>query len=580
MELNNYDKVMDLAKQVIPYFEKTFFTRYIQDYKDYLWYTWDRKRELEEWQTNVVFPLVSWLVDTMYASIYDSKFKFNVSTDWIEGTDKLLNHSFDYEWRGRNAVMSASKEAIITWKGYIEPYLINMQEKKKVKWKNYGKKIKVPVIDYLSIFDVFYDYSKRLEDSPFTMKRSILSRKAILKKYNNLVDASKIDSVLSNEEWIYRYSNCDYNRVKHIIAYEELVWSNKKLLTNVANIPRQEAPYNTWESIDSMNNIFAVDFTKNKVYEVIEYSDDDGITVLVDWKGLLTQPRKLWMDWVLIQSISFNEIPWINDSLWIASKNRHAQMMSNTLFNIYLDNLKMWIAPMFESVGWMNQFLGTSNKFKYEPYKVYSTNTPNSLRKIDLTINWFEPVNAIQFISTYSKENSWISEYVMWVQGKVERVSSGTDMLLNAFKSRLMPLVNSINTAMWNIGKILLLIYATYFKVDELRKLWLEWELDYERFLDESNVNFRMTSLALLEEEEQLEYLMNNLPVISWLSQWEDGKPTVNIKELLTAILTKKVDINKILTPSEPPQQEEVPWMDIWTTSQEHTPEELINMLW
>lgn len=579
MELNNYDKVMDLAKQVIPYFEKTFFTRYIQDYKDYLWYTWDRKREIEEWQTNVVFPLVSWMVDTMYASIYDSKFKFNVSTDWIDGTDKLLNHSFDYEWRGRNAVMSASKEAIITWKGYIEPYLINMQEKKKVKWKNYGKKIKVPVIDYLSIFDVFYDYSKRLEDSPFTMKRSILSRKAILKKYNNLIDETKIDSVLSDEKWIYRYSNCDYNRVKHIIAYEELVWSNKKLLTNVANIPRQEAPYNTWESIDSMNNIFAVDFTKNKVYEVIEYSDDDGITVLVDWKGLLTQPRKLWMDWVLIQSISFNEIPWINDSLWIASKNRHAQMMSNTLFNIYLDNLKMWIAPMFESVGWMNQFLGTSNKFKYEPYKVYSTNTPNSLRKIDLTINWFEPVNAIQFISTYSKENSWISEYVMWVQGKVERVSSGTDMLLNAFKSRLMPLVNSINTAMWNIGKILLLIYATYFKVDELRKLWLEWELDYERFLDESNVNFRMTSLALLEEEEQLEYLMNNLPTISWLSQWEDGKPTVNIKELLTAILTKKVDITKILTPSEPPQQEEVPWMDMWPTSPEPTPEELINML-
>ena len=119
MELNNYDKVMDLAKQVIPYFEKTFFTRYIQDYKDYLWYTWDRKREIEEWQTNVVFPLVSWMVDTMYASIYDSKFKFNVSTDWIEWTDKLLNHSFDYEWRGRNAVMSASKEAIITWKGYI-----------------------------------------------------------------------------------------------------------------------------------------------------------------------------------------------------------------------------------------------------------------------------------------------------------------------------------------------------------------------------------------------------------------------------------------------------------------------------
>ena len=71
-------KVMDLARLVIPYFERTFFNRYIQDYKDYLGYKADRQREIEDWQTNVVFTSTAGLVDTMYASIYDSKLKFGV----------------------------------------------------------------------------------------------------------------------------------------------------------------------------------------------------------------------------------------------------------------------------------------------------------------------------------------------------------------------------------------------------------------------------------------------------------------------------------------------------------------------
>jgi len=100
------------------------------------------------------------------------------------------------------------------------------------------------------------------------MKRLILSRKSIINRYSSKVELSVIDSVLKNPK-IERYSHYDYNRVKHIIAYEDIVSDIKKnILTFIPTM-------NTTSSIDDSNNLFAIDYEKNKVYEVIEYSDED-----------------------------------------------------------------------------------------------------------------------------------------------------------------------------------------------------------------------------------------------------------------------------------------------------------------
>lgn len=560
-------KIMDLCKQVIPYFEKTFFNRYIQDYKDYLWYKWDRQREIQDWQTNVVFPLISWMVDTMYASIYDSKFKFTLTWDWIKWTDKLLNHAFDYDSKWKQSLMDAAKECIITWKWFLEPYFMYYKEKKVVRWKNYGKVIKRPVVDYVSIFDVFYDYNWLVEESPFIIKRSILSKQGILKRYWVKLwwNANAIIDAITSSDVLEQYSQYDINRVKHIIAYEEMIKNSKTSIITIVPTFREQW-YAEQDTIDSRNNVFAIDYKKNAVYEVIEHNDDTTTTVLVDWKLLFSKPRVLWLSWPLIQSFSFNQIPWTSDSLWISSMNKDNQMVSNSLFNIYLDNLKMQIAPMFESVGWLNSFLGNKNKIEYAPYKVVPTNTPWSLRKVDLWIWWFEPVNAIQFMSTVSRERVGINEYVMWVQWKVERIAWWVDMLFNQFKSRLMPLTNSINTWMGRIAKIILLMYATYYKESELKELWLEDTLDMVKFLDEKNVKFQLSSLNLLENEEKLEYLNNNLMNLAWLRQDETWKPTINIQELVKALLTKEIDTDAILTPKEMPAQQFNPqwWLSWW----------------
>jgi hypothetical protein len=54
---------------------------------------------------------------------------------------------------------------------------------------------------------------------------------------------------------------------------------------------RQQTTVESQESIDTHNNVFAVDYEKNKVYEVIEYSDDDYVTVLIDGKLLYSTKR-------------------------------------------------------------------------------------------------------------------------------------------------------------------------------------------------------------------------------------------------------------------------------------------------
>ena len=567
LKVTQEKKVMDLCRNIIPYYERIFFNRYIQDYKDYLWYKWDRAALIADWQTNVSFPLISWMVDTMFASMYDSKLKFNLTGDWLKGTDKILNGAFDYNGEWRTVLMAAIKECIITGKGYVKPYFTNYQEKKMVRWKNVGRIIKRPVFEYKSVFDIFYDYNWTISESPFIIERSIFNSDKIIKKYASQI---KKDDPTAFIMWVCanpkidRYSQYDINRVKHLIAYEDMIKNNKWNISTV--IPTVSV--SNWtdaSTIDSHNNVFAVDFIKNNVYEVIEYTDNDYITVLIDGKLLFSKKRIKDIDWPVIEGISFNEIPWTSDSLWISSMLRDSQMVTNTLYNVYLDNLKMQLSPMYEQVWWMNSILGKSNKIVYEPNKIVTTNAPNSIRKLDLCIPSLWVVNDIQFIITLAKDKVWINDYAMWTDGKVERVASWVDVKINQFKSRLMPLTNSINEAMWKIGKMILMMYANNYKKSELIELGLEWELKLETFIDERNISFQLSSLSLLENEEKLEYLSKNLQTLMWLSTWPDWKPTINNKEIIRAILTKRVDIEAIMKTEVPETQLPAPELNDWT---------------
>lgn len=564
-------KVMDLCHNIIPYFESTFFSRYIEDYKIYLGYKGDRAKKILPWQTNINVPLVPAIVDTMYSSMYDSKMKFNIldkGKDWVEwtkGKDKILNKAFDFNNNWRDALLGTIKEAIITGKGFIKPFFNSYQEKIIINGVNYGKQIKRPEMAYMSVFNVFYDYNGSIDDSPFFIERNILSKATIMKRYLSVVNKSNpeqgkayIESILKSKDK-NRYSNYDYNRVRNILAYEDLIVNKNKeasisnLGTTVWQRNKAEQAHSNLEgvdgnSIDHLNNIFGIDFSGNKMYEVIEYTDDGNYTVLIDWVKLFNKKEEGVMK--KVYDISFNEIPGTSDSTGICSNVWDLQWMINTLQNMFLDGLKMNTSPMYEQVWGLNQMLGNKNKIVYEPFKIIPTNTAGALKKIEMGLGWFEPVNAVQFLEGVAEKRVWVNEYIIGGQGKVERVSGWVDLIFNQYKSRLMPLTNSVNQAMGRMSKAILIMYATYFTTEELAKLGIEWEMGIAELVNEDDITFQLTSLALLEKEEGIKHLLDNLGAISNFMGWADGQ-NIDSKELIKSILTKEVDIDA-LVPDRP----------------------------
>ena len=560
-------KVLDICANVVPYFESTFFSRYVNDYKLYLWYKWDRAKQILPWQTNINVPLIPAIVDTMYSSMYDSKMKFNILdhwkdwVQWTKGKDKILNKAFDYNNNWREALLGSIKEAIITGKGFIKPYFNSHQEKILINGKNYGKTIKRPELTYLSVFNVFYDYNSSIDESPFFIERNILSRESILKRYLATVGKGSDDSGTAYIDWILtktetewnRYSNYDYNRVRNILSYEDLIVSNSKITTVDVwttiwerNKSEQKISSTDWTggSIDHLNSIFWVDFKWNNVYEVIEYNDWENFTVLIDWIKLFNKKENNAIN--KVYDISFNEIPGTSDSTGICSNIGDLQTMINTLQNIFLDWLKMNTSPMYEQVGWLNQMLGNKNKIVYEPFKIIPTNTAWALKKIEMWLGWFEPVNAVQFLEGMAEKRVWVNEYIIGWQGKVERVSGWVDLIFNQYKSRLMPLTNSVNQAMGRISKAFLIMYATYYTKKELWLLGLEGDMEIEAIINEDEITFQLTALALLEKEEGIKHLLDNLGAIGNFMGGTDS-PNINSKELIRSILTKEVDLDALM---------------------------------
>ena len=567
-------KVHRICQNVIPYFIDTFFTRYISDYKIYLWYKWDRAKQIEKWMSNTTIPITAAVVDTMVASMYDSKMKFNLNW-WIEGQDILLNKAFDYNNESREILLDVIKEAIITWKGFTKPIFNLSVEPILINGVNYWKTKKRPEMKYISVFDMFYDYNNKLSDSTFHIERSILSQEQIFDRYISklmpkgkeknleLIQGirSKIESVCNKQQ--QRYSWYDFSRVKHLLSYESII-VKRQMETNVTwqtvwqrnlaeRSTRQGINDADWgSSIEYQNNIFWVDFKKNNKYEVIEYVDKDWITIMIDWNMLVY--KKGYDILNKVYDVSFGAMPGSSDSTWICSNVWDIQKQINTLQNIFLDGLKMDAAPMYEQVWGINQLLWNTNRIAYDPFKIIATTQAWSLKKIELWLGWFEPANATQMLEWFLEKRVWVNEYIIWWQGKVERVSGWVDLIFNQYKSKLMPITNSIQQMMWRIAKSFLIMYAKYYTPQELKDLWLSWELDIAKLINEDWITFQLTSLALLNKEEWIKWLLDNLwPILNFA--WGVESPNIDAKELLRQILNRDIDLDKLI-PKDAPQQQ------------------------
>lgn len=121
--------------------------------------------------------------------------------------------------------------------------------------------------------------------------------------------------------------------------------------------------------------------------------------------------------------------------------------------NLTVDNIKLAVCPIFEMAAGTDIDLGGKEYMEYDPFKIYKTTTPGSIKKIDLGAGDFAGVNLTQFFIQIAEMISGTSGYAIGYQNKVERSATGVSALTTASKTRLNEFMDSMNLCLSTISE-------------------------------------------------------------------------------------------------------------------------------
>lgn len=547
------EKQETLIRYTIDKFEKEKFPKYISNYKQYLWYTLDRMQDIEDWQTNITYPLIASVVDTMFANLFDFNFVFHIQEEKLK---ELCMDTFDYKSQWKNALKWALKECIICWEWFTQTWIRKKTEEYSfLRWKYKTSVVtKKPTLEFTSIFNVFYDDSYGITDSRYQITRVFNTWEYIKEKYSALFDDKKtnerniiwyINKILNTSKANKnRFSNFDYNPVKRINNYSTALIKAYKNWASISTLA-----WITSETISQIdeNNFYLVDDKQS--YEIVEYMCEWVLTVYIDWIMLYNWEPVI--DWELtkIRWIVFNEIPWAWNANWQVDNLSDLQNILNGIWNWFLDNMKMQLSWMF-TVTWNVPALSRDGKLKFKKFQAIKLTPDSSINRLDLWLNDFSPINTAQFIEWIWEKRAWVNSYLLWGQSKVERVSDSINLIHDQYKSKLTPIIDSVQIMMWGVAKAWILIYLKHFTEKELNKLWINFEaweewlminwILVEDIIRDEAISFKFNSLRNIEKEKKRWIIKE---IFMQLIQVKQFKPE-QIDELFKILLDEDFDLN------------------------------------
>lgn len=561
-----------LIQNTIMEFENYVFPKYLDNYKVYLWFILDRASEIESWQSNVDYPLVAATVDTMFANLYDFWYKFNVEDDKLR---EVCNRAFDFRQCGKRTIASVWKETIMIWKSFARDFLIKEDIEEEFFWEIVKSEIKTPTMEYVSVFDVFYDRSAWMEKSPFTITRTYITWDDIKSKARRLWHKKlkwKLDdeSIKKQIDWLidktltiakdkntrpFSYYNCnnikDLSNVSPLLLNKMRAWS--KIASSYTSLPLRKLD----DKVDE-NNIY---LNKDKTtYEFVVYTTNTEVAYYVNWQ-ILYEGRKEYNIWE-IREVVFSEVPWSNNALGIADNLSWLQNVINWMWNAFLDNIKLQLSDMYEVV-WNSPFV-RNGKIDFKKFWALKVNQANSIRRLELWVKDFTPVNSIQLLVEFAQQRSWVNQYIMWWQGRAERVAWGIDVIINQYKSKLTPITDSINRMMTNIARSWVMMFLKYYTESELLKKWIIVEKIYDEndstkfitfninwkdirdIIDEDKISFSFDALYKIEMENNRNILKESL---QYVLQYAQDK--VNLAAYFKALLWQNFTMDEIFVDKE-----------------------------
>jgi len=521
-EMKVIQKEEELIRYTIEKFEMEKFPKYVSNYKQYLGYTLDRLRDIESWQTNINYPLASAIIDTEFANLFDFNYVF-----WIlePSFRDLLNDTFDYKSQWKIALKNMLKECLICWESFSQVWLLKKTEEYEIAFWKYKETIetKKPTITYTSVFNLFYDVTHGVNDSPFHIRRTFNTADYVSNKFAYLFKTKKNKA---NNIWdtnIHAYINTILNKpYNQRIRFSDYDYNPVKRINNFANIITKSynsrKPIDTWIHFfqDELRDIDQTNFyliDKKKTYEIVEYTSWDIYSVYIDWCLLYRGKPIIPTSIKTINWISFNEVPWGSTSNGQIDNLAHMQGILNSIWNWFLDNMKMQLSWMFAIYGNVPA-LWKDWKMRFEKFKWIPMTPDSRIERIELGINDFSPLNVAQFVEWLTEKRAWVNWYLLWGQSKVERVSDSINLIHDQYKSKLTPIIDSVQIMMGNVAKAWMVIYLTYFTEDELEDLKIKiskdpnWRLLINdtllaSIINDENISFKFNSLRNIEKEKK-----------------------------------------------------------------------------
>lgn len=571
-------KEIDDVRQVI--YETTLdfhnyvFPKYINNYKKYLGFVAERIASIDPWQSNINYPMVSSAVDTMFSNVFDFWYQFGISEEAIK---QECIKSFDFRGVGKNTFKEVTKECLIVGKSYAKDYFLRETLEEKFFGRNIKTEIKLPSMQYISVFDVMYDRSKGLEWSAYKIIRTFATWTSIKAKVLPLLLAeypqemrksveAKFDKMLKSYEnqFTSRFSMYDYNPVKALTAVTQWMNSDTDKYYEISPCKSKQellAGYTLDSSMNEDQKNYFLNW-KQKTFELVEYSTDTDKYIFANGNLIYFGKKKFNLS--EIREVTFSIIPWTGNAGGIADKLTGLQDLQNTLWNAFIDNIKLNLWPMFKISG--NIQTGKTGKLDFKSFRAFKTNGGADIEKVQLGVSDFAPLNFMQMVEAAWLKESGMNNYVTGGGGSIERTQAGVDVKFNQYKSKLTPLTDSIDQMMGNIARSWVMMILKFYTKEELLKKNILVEesfvvnedgiekfdtilingVDIKTIIDENNINFTYNSLDKVTKENSRDTIIMNF---QYLAQYAGDR--LNYDTIANVFSGKDFDPQKLFVSKE-----------------------------
>ena len=194
--------------------------------------------------------------------------------------------------------------------------------------------------------------------------------------------------------------------------------------------------------------------------------------------------------------------------------------------------------------------LTKDNKVRFEKFKWIKMTPDSRIERLELWLQDFSPLNLWQFMEWMAEKRAWVNSYLTWWQSKVERVSDSIQLIHNQYKSKLTPIIDSVQIMMSRHAKAIMLIYLKYFSEEELKekniKITQEWgrikinDNFLSDIIRDENISFAFNSLRNIEKENKRWIIKEMFTILMQTKQLAPQQ----IDELFKVLLDEDFDLD------------------------------------